>query len=174
VDAERLLADRLLARIEVAERAALRKIGLTDTSREAVELLLQVTTARVDKHPTARLSLQALAWAAEAREHIRDAANPAAAAYAALLAGLFASEGAVKAALSTDRVERQKRAGKARGAQIAEDAREQDRRIKRLLRHYQVSDDLQDKYSTAAKYIEACTKAPIYTIRRRLKKIREQ
>lgn len=96
-----------------------------------------------------------------------------AAAYSALQVGLQAYDGTTNWALARHDTTKNQKGGRVRAAEISREAAKQDSQIKKHLRRWEMSDELQDEYRSAATYIH--NKEPrhdLRTIQRALKRIR--
>jgi len=110
--------------------------------------------------------MHALLQVDKARRYVaRGHENARLAAHAALLAGLYANDAAV-------RVQRLVAGGRITGAKKTEDATKNDSIIQKLSYRWHISDDLQEEFRSSAAYIQS--KRPeltLRTIQRRLKVI---
>ena len=174
----------LLGNVEDAERAILREINCP-TNEMAIYAILNGETPAPWPENTAERSKQrarhamhTLLLTAQTRRHLGlSNGNPRLAAYAALLAGLYANDAAAKAALAAhaDRVVKEnQRGGIMRGQQQRQKAERNDPTIDKYRRQWEFSDNLQAEFRSAAGVHSIETPLKRRTIERGLKRLRSQ
>ena len=155
------LLNDLLSRVEHAEHAILTEMGCP---RDPVAIFAILQGERVapwrkrtavrDRQRAAH-AMNTLALIASVRGHLAlGKENAQQAAHAALLAGLHANDAAANAVLTIHTRTNQKTKGRKRGEDIARDATQHDPVIKKHYRRWNMGDELQDEYRSAATYIK--------------------
>jgi len=173
---EQELVETLLGRVELVERGILAEIGCPSDPVAIFDALSQPQTWK-PKRLAARNKQRALdaMWTLKLIEQTRGALalgheNARHAAHYALLAGLHAGDGALNAVKAIQARQQAIDGGRARGKQTTKTARLKRNDVDRLLRRYEVSDELQETYRSPTSYVRKQTGLSPSTVRRHAKK----